>query len=341
MNILLTGATGFLGAFILSELGSTGTDNITCLVRARGKEQARQRITQNLLRYQRQNCAAGAVIDALPGDLSKPSLGLTAEQFFGLAKKIDVIYHNGALVSSMFAPSYVTAVNVVGTSWLAKLATTAVLKELHYISSNSAGQKIPSVYGDSKRRAEEVVIGLASRGAPAAIYRLPRLAHDSRTGTPNESDIVFRLLSLILQTGHAPDIELTEPWIPVDLAARTLLKTAGGLGRDGRRFALMPRNNVSLGFVLDTAGRNGFEIVVEESHDWMARVKALSSPEHDLTLSALGLDVGYGAGLFGDEETPDESEDDQADGFEIVEGPSVDRDTLDRFFAWYRANRIS
>jgi thioester reductase-like protein len=163
------------------------------------------------------------------------------------------------------------------------------------------------------------------------VYRLPRLAHDSRTGIPNEKDIVFRMLDLILRTGFAPDLDLSEDWIPVDLAANALVKTAVK-SHGGKMFSLTPRTKITLAHLLAVARENGFDIHVEQACDWVARIKKADSLEDNLTVSGLGLDDG-GA--------DEESQTDNDDSFDVVDAPDVGRDILVRYFNWYRTTKIA
>jgi thioester reductase-like protein len=329
-DILLTGATGFFGAFLLSELVKTGKYTVTCLVRAADETQAWHRLRRNMSYYQLSEALSGDTVKAVSGDLSQPFIGLSETQFDELAKTVSIIYHNGALVSFLSPPSRLRSTNVDSTLWLVTLATTSTLKKLHYISSISAGQDNGSAYGGSKRQAEQIVMGAAARGLFMNVYRLPRLAHDSRTGMPNEKDIVFRMLDIILRTGFAPNIDLSEDWIPVDLAANALVETATK-SHGGKMFSLAPRTKMTLAHLLTVARENGFDIHVEQPRDWVARIKKADSPEDNLTLSGLGMDDGAADGG---------SQNDNDDSFDVVDAPDVSRDMLVRYFNWYRAAKI-
>ncbi|NET52721.1 MAG: hypothetical protein F6K09_29805 [Merismopedia sp. SIO2A8] len=57
------------------------------------------------------------------GDLSKPFLSISEEQFHKLADKIDVIYHNGAWVHHASPYSLLKATNVLGTQEVLRLAS--------------------------------------------------------------------------------------------------------------------------------------------------------------------------------------------------------------------------
>ncbi|MEA2490646.1 MAG: hypothetical protein QOH21_2438, partial [Acidobacteriota bacterium] len=90
---LLTGATGFLGAFLLDELLRATPATVYCLVRAKDPDDGLRRIRENLATY-------GLTADLtrivpLLGDLALPHLGLDEAMLQYLAEALDVIYHNG------------------------------------------------------------------------------------------------------------------------------------------------------------------------------------------------------------------------------------------------------
>jgi thioester reductase-like protein len=75
-HFLLTGVTGFFGAFLLDEQLAQTDAHISCLVRASDEDHAQARIQASLERFGRWTPAAAARISPVPGDLSRPSLGL-------------------------------------------------------------------------------------------------------------------------------------------------------------------------------------------------------------------------------------------------------------------------
>lgn len=311
---------------MLSELVKTGKHTVNCLIRGQDEEHCRRRLGEILSYYLEPGQISEDALKVTPGDLSQPFLGLSRDRFAELAKNTDAVYHNGALVSSFSSPSKLRETNVDSTLWLVKLVTTAAA-EMHYISSDSAGGSARSAYGESKRQAEKIVLGAAERGVPARVYRLPRLAGDSRTGQPNKKDLIFRMLDIMLRIGFAPDIDLVERWIPVDLAARALVDTARK-SHVGRAVYLAPREEVSMPFLLSVAREHGFALKVEDADSWIARVRTAGSAEDEVTVGALKL---------GDP-APDEKD---VDNFEFVETPGSDRDTLDQFFRWYRTRKAT
>src|SRR4029077_8974307 len=89
-SVLLTGATGFLGAHLLADLCDRTAATIYCVVRARDEPEARQRLELNFARY-----FARAVdrdrVRPLVGDLTQPQLGLTPQTSAMLARDVDAI----------------------------------------------------------------------------------------------------------------------------------------------------------------------------------------------------------------------------------------------------------
>jgi thioester reductase-like protein len=77
-NVLLTGATGFLGMELLARYLQRTGRNVLALVRAHDREQARTRIDRVLrLLFGRADADEGRVI-AIPGDVERDRLGLAA-----------------------------------------------------------------------------------------------------------------------------------------------------------------------------------------------------------------------------------------------------------------------
>ncbi|MEM8640786.1 MAG: amino acid adenylation domain-containing protein, partial [Cyanobacteria bacterium P01_G01_bin.54] len=136
-QIFLSGATGFLGAFLLAELLQKTSAIIHCLVRATDEASAQRRIQTNLEAYQLWQADFHDRLIAVPGDLSQPYLGLSETQFQELGNCVEVIYHNGAFVNFLYPYSAFKQSNVSGTEEILRLAVCKKLKAVHFVSSLS------------------------------------------------------------------------------------------------------------------------------------------------------------------------------------------------------------
>jgi len=105
-HIFLTGATGFVGAFLLHELLEQTQAKIYCLVRSPNESEGAKRLQKTLEKYLLWNPDQSSRIIPTVGNLEQPLLGLSAEQFERLALQIDTIYHNGAQVNFAKPPLY-------------------------------------------------------------------------------------------------------------------------------------------------------------------------------------------------------------------------------------------
>lgn len=103
LTIFLTGATGFLGIFVLSELLSRHSQvkKVICLVRANDTHDALSRIKDSA-RHRgvwQDNWVNDQRLHVVVGDLGLEKFGLAEDTWQSIAKEADVVLHNGAWVS--------------------------------------------------------------------------------------------------------------------------------------------------------------------------------------------------------------------------------------------------
>ncbi len=127
-KILLTGATGYLGARLLLEILQSSSSEIYCLTRADDATDARQRILTSIKAIHPLNAKDEERIIAIKGDLSKPLLGLTSHEYQLLAAEINQIIHCAAQVNFLQPRSRLKANNVHGSIELLKLSASKRLK---------------------------------------------------------------------------------------------------------------------------------------------------------------------------------------------------------------------
>jgi fatty acid CoA ligase FadD9 len=235
-TVLLTGANGWLGRFLMLEwlerLSQTGGKLIT-VVRGRDAAQATKRLRRafdsgdpELLRRFRE--LAADHLEVLAGDIGEPDLGLDTATWDRLAHSVDLIVHPAALVNHVLPYTQLFGPNVVGTAELIRLAITDRIKPITYLSTVVVAMTVDTFaedgdireispvraiddtyangYGNSKW-AGEVLLREAHDlcGLPVAVFRCDLiLAHTRYTGQLNLPDAFTRLIFSLLATGIAP-----------------------------------------------------------------------------------------------------------------------------------------
>ena len=139
-SVLVTGTTGFLGAFLLDELlrNTSETTRFYCLARDRdpGHPNPSNRVLETLKFYGLPSQDANARIIPVTGDLTLPQMGLDDRQYRELAEEIDLIFHCAASVNYVYPYSAAKPHTVGGTLEVLKFACAAAPKTVQYISSN-------------------------------------------------------------------------------------------------------------------------------------------------------------------------------------------------------------
>jgi thioester reductase-like protein len=302
--IFLTGATGFLGAFLLRDLLQQTQAEIYCLVRSADAESAKKRIQSSLESYLIWDESRSDRIIPIAGDLSQPLLGLSEEQFRVLANKIDVIYHNGAFVKFTYPYSVLKPANVLGTQEVLRLASQSKLKPVHLISTISVfsamgesgikvvreeddltpGEGLKGAYTQTKWVAEKLVEVARDRGIPVSIYRPGRISGDSKTGACNPSDLLYRLIAGCVQLGCAPDDDKLMNVAPVDYVSRAIVHLSSQKELLGKTFHLVNPQSFQMSELLGWICSMGYPIKRVSSEAWQAEIinRAGYSPENAL-----------------------------------------------------------
>jgi fatty acid CoA ligase FadD9 len=219
-RVLLTGATGFLGAFLVEALHAVEVEP-TCLVRARDDAHAQQRLDDALAK---RGITARAV--AIAGDLADLHVDLD----------VDAIVHAGATVSWLASYEALRAPNVLGTLALLELAARRGIP-VHHISTISTappdGDETSSLafdtavastpYALSKWIAESHVRRAGQGGLPITIYRPAMIAGDTRRGIGNADDYLNRYIAGVGELGVYLDREdAVIDMTPVDFVAQAI-----------------------------------------------------------------------------------------------------------------------
>jgi amino acid adenylation domain-containing protein/thioester reductase-like protein len=305
-EVLLTGATGFLGAYLLDDLLRHTTARVHCLVRAASPEAGAERIVRNLRRYELWRPEYADRLLPMPGDLSAPRLGLSGAQFDQLAAELDLIFHNGGVVNFLQPYEQLKPANVTGTVEVLRLAGDRRTTPVHFVSTlgvflsdrfRSSGQvseaDVPddpdgmrSAYNQSKWVADALVRQAADRGLPVTIHRPARITGDSRTGVSNIDDYFSRMLKTYVQLGSVPLWESETDMSPVDHVSATI----GHISRQAEAYGSGYHyyNNATISFdeIAVSLRRAGYRVRRLPYPDWRADLLARVDQGEDIALGA-------------------------------------------------------
>lgn len=242
-NILITGATGFLGKYLLSELLTNTSANIYCLIRSDTLTNALGKLKNSLLTQDLWQEKYGARIIPVLGDIAKPYLGIQRSAYEILTNKIDTIYHNAVLMNHLVSYKYSEQANVDGTKEILRFACNGKLKSVHYISTISvfSESSIPryidettsidneqhynsSGYCSSKWVSEKLIFLASNKGIPCNIYRPGLVIWNSKNGNYDETQWGYKFLkSCFMLKAFPAGIKSLYPTMPVDNAAKIIV----------------------------------------------------------------------------------------------------------------------
>lgn len=312
-TVLLTGATGFLGAYLLRELLVQTEATVHCLVRAPSEAQGMERIQHTLNRYGKWHPEYANRIVALPGDLSRPYLGMSQDCFDVLASRIDAIYHNGAWVNFIEPYYRLHGPNVNGTRECLRLAFTHHAKPFHYVSSNSifgtvghaTGRKVLyegdnirlgighhyGGYVKTKWVAEQMVWNAHALGLPVTVYRCGLVLGDSHHGTANPDDFISRLIKGCIQLGKFYRLRNKyDNFVPVDFASAAIVHLSRQQDSNGLPFHVVNPRQIPYSQFWKLISDHGYSMAELDYRDWKEELyKSCSQSENNPLFPLLPL----------------------------------------------------
>ncbi|PWT91444.1 MAG: hypothetical protein C5B54_05275, partial [Acidobacteria bacterium] len=287
-NVLLSGATGFLGAYILKELMLSAATRVHCLVRAPDENAGLSRIRDNLAAYGCWQEGFAARIVAVPGDLAQSRLGLGSALWRQLAHEMDAIYHNGAFVNSLLPYDRLKAANVGGTRELLRLSVEGKIKAFHYVSSDAVFDAYgyhrqatiyeneplahsDTLYGggyaETKWVADKLIETARIRGLPAFIYRPGMVTGDVERGSGRMDDFFARFVKGVIQLGLCPEIDATIDIAPADYVSQMIVRLSQQGGK-GETFHLTHPEPVSYLQFVNWIRDFGYELRIVPYFEW-------------------------------------------------------------------------
>lgn len=232
-NILLTGGTGYLGAYLLKELLEQTSSHVILLARADSDEKAYTRIRNNCEYY-----FGNEIFDKYPdrieifaGDLTASDLGL-GERYSKLADTVDCILNSAANSGHFGEYRSFYEGNVVSTENIIAFANTGIKKTLNHISTYAVDQyrgpgnggfltefvdvdvenidEVENYYSKTKIIAENLINTAREEGLEARIFRVGSIFFEYERGVMQkniENNAAALMIRSFVELGMIPDVD--------------------------------------------------------------------------------------------------------------------------------------
>ncbi|MDE0107999.1 MAG: SDR family oxidoreductase [Bryobacterales bacterium] len=235
-DVLLTGATGFIGRFFLSELLRQRAElRVHCIVRADSVAHGHERIRAALQQAEVWDDSFGSRIEVAIGDIGHTRFGLSTGHFDGLCEQIDAVYHLAADINLLSSYLGIRKINTFGVRNVLELCLRKRFKHLVYASTMGVFPQYfcgfaneftdaridHQMQPDLERMKETFPIGLLGcpwskltseqalrfaqqTGMPLAILRLPQ-TNLSSTGYSPVNDLAVRMFAAAAECETLPE----------------------------------------------------------------------------------------------------------------------------------------
>jgi amino acid adenylation domain-containing protein/thioester reductase-like protein len=306
-TILLTGANGFLGRYVLFYLIKNTDSQLICLIRSDTDVDAYQKLVDALQAFNLWENTFSARLSVVQGDLEKPRLGLSKQVYDRLLPEVDTIIHNGANVNFSLPYDSLREANVLATQRLLEFAELGAVRAFHYISSlfvfnvegNAGGvevheQCLPEnihqlslAYLQTKAVSEHLVSSARSEQLFTNIYRIGRISGDSQTGACQEKDFLWGFVRSCLNAKAFPDIDLSINTTPVDDVA-CLIVSMVHHPTANRHYHICNETNFSYQLLLNAIKRSGYPFNLMPFETWLDYISS-HTPKLDRDASIIQI----------------------------------------------------
>ncbi len=239
-NVLLLGATGFIGMHLLQELlQHPRIARVYTLVRKKGSAPGLQRISLRMRQFG-MTLEHPEKLEVLEGSFTEPRFGLAPSEYDGLGAQVDLVINAAGSTNHTYGYSYYRKETLLSLLRLMEFCVHQRLKALHYIGSVGC-----EVYRQRKdffrlgffhcgysrmKWVAKHLVQLASRhGLPAHVY-LPSFvlgSHATAFKDPGMSYSFWQMLWYASELGMMWDCgDALIPIVPGDMLARSVLDNA-------------------------------------------------------------------------------------------------------------------
>lgn len=310
-NILLAGATGYLGIHILADFLEHDSGVAYCIVRGKDTADSEKRLAELLRFYFGGKYVVGDRIRVICADLQKDRLGLAEAEYVRLTQDVDTVINAAASVKHYGSYKYFYEANVETVNRLIEFCKASDAKLIHtstlsvsgntfgdefdgYVSETEKhfyehslyiGQPLDNVYARSKFEAEMAVLSAMNEGLHANIMRMGNLTNRLSDGVFQknyETNAFLKRFKAILEMGVFPDylLDIYAEFTPIDEAANAVITIARHFSVEQTVFHINSTKVVYL------------DKLMEFVHELGYRLKTVSGTEFTKTLRQTAIQSG-------------------------------------------------
>ncbi|MFI6682991.1 thioester reductase domain-containing protein [Streptomyces sp. NPDC050485] len=305
-DVLLTGATGFLGAFLLHQLLTTTAHRVYCLVRADGEAEGEQRLRAAAASYGLPAPDPDR-IRVVVGDLREVDKVCADYRDGELARRVGHVLHCAARVVFTEPYSELRDDNVLPTLGLLCWARQYGVREFSFVSSLAAtgpalgsdGRTLESReqpldpaqggYGVGKWVCERLLERAEPDGMRVRVFRPGLILGSTVDGACNPKDMLWRMLAAGLAAGAHPQDDRPMPMAPVDLVARAVVDLAFTPGAAGRAFHLVGPEGFGAQRLFELLGESGLPTERLSRAGWLSAVADRARAGDNEVLASMAL----------------------------------------------------
>ena len=305
-NILLAGATGYLGIHVLADYLDNDNGIAYCLVRGKDKADSTKRMQKLLDFYFGNKYTNMNRIEVICADLQKDNFGLIDTEYKELLSKIDTVINCAASVKHYGTYKYFYEVNVESVKNLINFCKKSNAKLIHTstltVSGNGfdgnlveteksfnesdlyIGQPLENVYAHSKFEAEKAVLEAVADGLHVNIMRMGNLTNRLSDGVFQknyESNAFLKRIKAMIELGVYPnsladyEIEFT----PIDESAAAVMRIVRNFSNQQTVFHISNPKVIKLETMFKLFNAMGYEINGIPYEDFENHLQIVSKQE--------------------------------------------------------------
>lgn len=309
-NILLTGATGYLGVHILYDLIKNTNTNIYCLIRDKNNIDAIDRIINKYKFYFNEDITPllNKRVFVIKGNIINKNLNIPLNKYNKLGHKIDTVIHSAARVDHYGDSETFNRINIDGTNHVLEFCKKFKTR-LNYISTISvSGNNIPNIdhveifdesslyigqnyedniYIKTKFEAEYNVYKAMQKGLEVCVYRLGNIMARFSDGQFQENykqNAFYNRLDSFIQLGKFPESlsNLEVDFSPVDLCAKIIVNFSLYKSSYNKVFHILNNNKLKFGEILEYFNKLGYHIDIIPDDEFYRFLKKTNNKDNIL-----------------------------------------------------------